>query len=124
MNCYRLLALLAVVAPYALAAALAWLLLGVKISPMGIWKVVQRLGESTCRYSEGLSQYHADSRSEGACTQNAPPVVVLSVDGSMLGMQVRAQRRRPPGVRAASALAPGEGRSIPRGQNRGGDLAQ
>jgi len=29
----RLLALLAVVAPYALAAALAWLLLGVKISP-------------------------------------------------------------------------------------------
>jgi hypothetical protein len=102
----RLLALLAVVAPYALAAALAWLLLGVKISPMGIWKVVQRLGESTCRYSEGLSQYHADSRSEGACTQNAPPVVVLSVDGSMLGMQVRAQRRRRQGCEPLPPLPP------------------
>ena len=90
----RLLALLAVVAPYPLAAALAWLLLGVKISPMGIWKVVQRLGESACRYSTGLSQYHADSRSEGASTQDAPPVVVLSVDGAMLGMQVRTHRRR------------------------------
>ena len=42
----RLLALLAVVAPYSLAAQLAWLLLGVKISTMGVWKVVQRLGES------------------------------------------------------------------------------
>jgi hypothetical protein len=41
----RLLALLAVVAPYPLAAALAWLW-GVKISPMGIGKVAQRLGES------------------------------------------------------------------------------
>jgi hypothetical protein len=90
----RLLALLAVVAPYPLAATLAWILLGVKISPMGIWKVVQRLGESACRYSAGLSRYHADSRSEGAPTQNAPPVVVLSVDGSMLGMQVRQHRRR------------------------------
>lgn len=85
----RLLALLAVVAPYPLAAVLAWSLLGVKISPMGIWKVVQRLGESACSYSEGLSQYHADSRSAGASTQHAPPVVMLSVDGAMLGMQVR-----------------------------------
>ena len=93
----RLLALLTVVAPYPLAAALAWLLLGVKISPMGIWKVAQRLGESACRYSEGLSQSHADSRSEGASTQDAPPVVVLGVDGSMLGMQVRQRRRRRPG---------------------------
>jgi hypothetical protein len=90
----RLLALLAVVAPYTLAAQLAWLLWGVKISPMGVWKVVQRLGESAARYSEGLSQYHADSRSEGASTQDAPPVVVLGVDGSMLGKQVRPQRRR------------------------------
>ena len=90
----RLLALLAVVAPYRLAAQLAWLLLGVKISPMGVWQVVQRLGESTARYSEGLSQYHADSRREGASTREAPPAVVLSVDGSMLGMQVRQQRRR------------------------------
>jgi len=90
----RLLALLAVVAPYPLAAKLAGLLLGVKISAMGLWKVTQRLGEPAARHSEGLSHYHADSRSEGASTHNAPPAVVLSVDGSMLGMQVRKQRRR------------------------------
>ena len=90
----RLLALLAVVAPYTLAAQLAWLLLGVRISPMGVWKVVQRLGESAAGYSEALSQYHADSRSEGAPTGKAPAVAVLSVDGCMLGMQVRRQRRR------------------------------
>src|ERR1017187_1957405 len=90
----RLLALLAVVAPYSLAAQLAWLLLGVKISPMSVWNVVQRLGESAACYSEGLSRSHADSRREGASTREAPPAVVLSVDGSMLGMQVRKQRRR------------------------------
>ena len=90
----RLLALLAVVAPYTLAARLAWLLLGVKISPMGVWKVVQRLGESAAHYNDALSQYHADSRSEGAPIGEAPATVVLSVDGCMLGMQVRTQRRR------------------------------
>ena len=53
----RLLALLAVVAPYPhpLAPQLAWLLLGVEISAMGFWKVVQRLGESAARYSDALS---------------------------------------------------------------------
>jgi hypothetical protein len=104
----RLLALLAVVAPYPLAAALAWLLLGVKISPMGIWKVVQPLGESACRYSEGLSQYHADSRSETVSSQDAPPVVVLGVDGAMLGMQVRKQRRRRQGCEPLPPLLPVE----------------
>jgi hypothetical protein len=104
----RLLALLAVVAPYPLAAALAWLLLGVKITPMGIWKVVQRLGESACRYSAGLSRYHADSRSEGTATQNAPSVVVLGVDGAMLGMQVRRRRRRRQGSETLPPLPPVE----------------
>src|SRR5216684_4476112 len=104
----RLLALLAVVAPYSLAAALAELLLGVKISPMGIWKVVQRLGESPCRYSTGLSHYHADSRSEGASTQDAPAVVVLGVDGAMLGMQVRPHRRRRQGQETLPPLPPVE----------------
>jgi hypothetical protein len=104
----RLLALLAVVAPYTLAAQLAELLLGVEISAMGIWKVAQRLGESAARYSEGLSQYHADSRSEGASTQDAPPVVVLSVDGSMLGKQVRQQRRRRQGGATLPPLPPVE----------------
>jgi len=102
----RLLALLAVVAPYPLAAALAELLLGVKISPMGIWKVVQRLGESAARYSDTLSQYHGDSRGQGAPTRDAPPTVVLSVDGSMLGMQVRKQRRRRQGGEPLPPLPP------------------
>jgi hypothetical protein len=90
----RLLALLATVAPYPLAARLAWLLLGVTISPMGIWRVTQRLGEAAAHYTEALSQYHADSRSTGAPTQAAPSAVVLGVDGCSLGMQVRSTRRR------------------------------
>src|SRR5580704_16464227 len=47
----RLLALLAVVVPYRLAARLAGLLVGVTIRPRGVWKVAQRLGESAARYS-------------------------------------------------------------------------
>lgn len=100
----RLLALLAVVAPYPLAARLAWLLLGVKIGPMGVWRVAQRLGEAAERYSDGLSQYHGDSRSAGAPTDQAPGCVVLSVDGCMLGMQVRKKRRRRVGAEKLSAL--------------------
>lgn len=62
----RLLGLLAAVAPYELAARLARLLLGVDISAMGVWRVAQRLGQAAASYSEALSRYHADSRSEGA----------------------------------------------------------
>src|SRR5450759_2433397 len=36
------------------------------ISAMGVWRVAQRLGQAAASYSEALSQYHADSRSEGA----------------------------------------------------------
>jgi hypothetical protein len=94
----RLLALLAAIAPYPLAARLAGLLLGVTISPMGVWRVAQRLGQAAASYSDALSQYHADSRSEGAPTQAAPATVLLSVDGCSLGMQVRARRRRRTGA--------------------------
>lgn len=90
----RWLALLAAVAPYPLAARLAWLLLGVTVSPMGVWRVAQRLGEAAARHTEALSRYHADSRSTGAPTAAAPPAVVLGVDGCSLGMQVRSTRRR------------------------------
>ena len=72
----RLLAVLATVAPYPLAARLAGLLLGVTISPMGIWRVAQRLGAAAASYSDDLSRYHADSRSAGAPTEAAPPAVV------------------------------------------------
>ncbi len=65
---------------------------------MGVWRVAQRLGQAAACYSDALSQYHADSRSEGAPTQAAPATVLLSVDGCSLGMQVRARRRRRAGA--------------------------
>lgn len=89
----RLLALLAVVGPYELAARMAWLLLGVEVSAMGIWRVVQRLGSVAAQYSEDLSAYHADSRSETQPVETAPDAVVLGLDGCTLGMQVRQHRR-------------------------------
>jgi hypothetical protein len=104
----RLLALLAVVGPYALAVRLAYLLLGVRVSAMGVWRVTQRLGEATANYNDALSQYHADSRSQGASVEQAPPVVVLGVDGCFLGMQVRTTRRRRVGQEPLSPLPPVE----------------
>ena len=100
----RLLGLLAVVAPYELAARLARLLLGVTISAMGVWRVAQRLGQAAANYSEALSQYHADSRSEGASVAQAPSAVILGVDGCTLGMQVRTHRRRRVGTEPLPAL--------------------
>jgi hypothetical protein len=90
----RLLALLAAVAPYSLAARLAGLLLGVDVDAMGVWRAAQRLGQAAADYDEGLSAYHADSRSQAVVDPNAPQTVVLSVDGCALRMQVRARRRR------------------------------
>jgi len=89
-----MLALLAAVAPYSLAARLAGLLLDVDVNAMSVWRAAQRLGQAAADYSEGLSAYHADSRNQGMVNQDAPQTVVLSVDGCTLGMQVRAQRRR------------------------------
>jgi len=100
----RLVALLGVVVPYELAARLACLFFGVQVSPMAVWRAVQRLGEAASRYQEALSEYHADSRSEGAPTSQAPAAVVLGVDGCQLGMQVRPHRRRRP--RTGTPLPP------------------
>src|SRR5579863_8230447 len=104
----RLLGLLAAVAPYEMAARLAQLLLGVTISAMGVWRVAQRLGQAAASYSEALSQYHADSRSEGAPANEAPATVLLSVDGCALGMQVRTRRRRRTGADPLPSLPPVE----------------
>lgn len=109
----RLLALLATVAPYELAARLAEPLLGVTISAMGVWRVTQRLGQAAACYNEALSQYHSDSRSEGAPVQDAPPTVVLGVDACFLGMQVRTKRRRRAGEEKLPALP-----SVEQGQFR------
>src|ERR1017187_600090 len=76
----------------------------VTISAMGGWRVVQRLGRAAASYSKALSQYHADSRSEGASVDHAPPAVVLGVDGCTLGMQVRTHRRRRVGAARLPAL--------------------
>jgi Uncharacterised protein family (UPF0236) len=100
----RRLGLLAAVAPYELASRLAQLLLGVTISAMGVWRVAQRLGQAAASYSEALSRYHADSRSEGASVEQAPSAVVLGVDGCTLGMQVRTHRRRRVGTELLPAL--------------------
>src|SRR2546428_1225675 len=51
----RLLGLLAVGAPYPLAAQLALMLVSFRISPMGVWEVGQRVGESAARHSDALS---------------------------------------------------------------------
>jgi hypothetical protein len=98
----RLLAVLAVVAPYELAARLAKVLLGVNISAMGVWRVTQRLGQAAHHYSEALSVYHSDSRSQAVTSSSAPVAVVLAVDGCSLGMQVQKQRRR----RGSESLLP------------------
>jgi hypothetical protein len=90
----RLLALLATVVPYDLAATLAHLFFGVRVSPMGVWRVVQRMGEASACFDEALAHYHADSRSTSPSPSNAPDAVVLGVDGCALGMQVRSTRRR------------------------------
>ena len=100
----RRLGLLAAVAPYELASQLAQLLLGVSVNAMGVWRAAQRLGQAAASYSEALSQYHADSRSEGASVDHAPPAVVLGVDGCTLGMQVRTHRRRRVGTQPLPAL--------------------
>jgi hypothetical protein len=104
----RLLALLATVAPYELSARLAYLLLGVTVSAMGVWRVTQRLGQAAASYSEALSRYHADSRSQGAPVESAPPAVVLGVDACFLGMQVHPKRRRRTGEEKLPPLPPVE----------------
>lgn len=90
----RLLALLATIVPYEMAAQLADMFFGVKVSAMGVWRVAQRLGEACERYDEALACYHADSRSTSATPSNPPDAVILGVDGCALGMQVRSRRRR------------------------------
>jgi hypothetical protein len=89
----RGLALRGVVVPFELAARLAELLLGVCVSPMGVWRCVQRLGEAGVRYAAALSASHVGSGSAPATGAHPPATVVLGVEGCLLGMQVRRRRR-------------------------------
>lgn len=90
----RMLGLFGCVASYPLAAEMAEQILGIRVNAMTVWRAVQRLGEAAARFTEGLSAYHADSRSEAPAATPAPAAVVVAVDGCMLGMQVRRTRRR------------------------------
>lgn len=90
----RLLALLGVVVPYDLAARLALVFFGVGVSPMTVWRCVQRLGQACEKYTEEMARHHADGRSDHVEPAAPPEVVVTGVDGCALGMQVREHRRR------------------------------
>lgn len=90
----RQLGLLGCVASYPVAAQLAGPRLGVTVNAMTIWRAVQRLGEAAAQHTEALGAYHADVRSPAPEPVDAPAAVVVAVDGCMLGMQVRATRRR------------------------------
>jgi hypothetical protein len=90
----RLLALLGVVVPYMLAARLAHLFFGVEVSAMGVWRCVQRLGETCEQHVDAQTRYHNGAHAEIEKPDCAPQAVVLGVDGCMLGMQVRERRRR------------------------------
>jgi len=95
----RLAALLGIVVPYPLASQLVELFFGIKLSPMSVWRCVQRLGEASERYTTELSEYHNSPHADAVSPRDAPDVVVLGVDGCALGMQVRSKRRRrEPGV--------------------------
>jgi hypothetical protein len=102
----RMLGLFGCVASYPLAADLVGHILGVKANAMMVWRAVQRLGEAAARYTEALSAYHADSRSEAPASSPAPEVVVVAVDGCALGMQVRTSRRRRPTAEERPPLPP------------------
>jgi len=90
----RLMALLGVVVPYELAAQLVVIFFGVKVSPMAVWRAVQRLGEAASSYMESLCAYHGDGRSHVQEPSPAPDAVLVGVDGCTLGMAVRKTRRR------------------------------
>ena len=102
----RLLALLGVVVPYQLAARLAKLFFGVEVSPMTVWREVQRLGEACEKYTEEQARFHADPNRSPEGPQAGPAAVVLGVDGCALGMQVREHRRRRQGTTALPPLPP------------------
>ncbi len=64
----RLLALLAIVVPYAMAAQLACHFFGIDVSAMAVWRAVQRLRASVDNYVEAQARYYANPHREAqAC---------------------------------------------------------
>lgn len=104
----RLVALVGAVAPYPLASELIEQFFGVRLSPMSVWRCVQRLGEACEQYTTDMVAYHKDPNSVVAEPEKAPDAVVLGVDGCALGMQVRTKRRRRDGNKPLPPLPPVE----------------
>lgn len=75
---------------------------------MTVWRAVQRLGESCEKYIEEQTRFCCDPNQSPMTTGPGPAAVLLGVDGSVLGMQVRAHRRRRQGTAALPALPPVE----------------
>ncbi len=94
----RLLALIATLCTFVQGCEIVERLLGIAISPMGLWKVTQRLGEAAWRAMHDLARRCADIRTtpDSPVHENAPDAVVIGTDGCMLGMQRRKTRRRHP----------------------------
>src|SRR5215472_15850684 len=86
---------------------------------MAVGRAVPRLGEAARRYEEAWSEYHADRRSQGAPSSQAPAAVVLGV--GWLPVRNASPPSPPPSSphgNSAPSLTGGRGRSLPRGQDR------
>jgi hypothetical protein len=98
----RLLALIATLCTFVQGSEIAERLLGIAISPKGLWKVTQRLGQAAWKAMNDTAQRYADVRTapDLPAPANAPDAVLLLTDGCMLGMQRRTTRRHraDPGV--------------------------
>lgn len=93
----RLVALLAVVAPFELARELVEELLGVRMSTMTVWRCVQRLGAAQHEHTQDLAAYHQHPNTDVKLQPDkVQSVVMLGVDGGALGMQVHPKRRKAP----------------------------
>ena len=92
----RLFALIATLCTFVQGSEIVQRLLGVSISPKGLWKVTQRMGEAAWRATSQTAKTLADVRTapQMPAPDNAPDAVIVSPDGCMIGMQRRKKRRR------------------------------
>lgn len=100
----RLVALMATVVPYEMAATLLLEFLGVRVSPMTVWRTVQRLGEGADQHSQNMAVYDRHPGRVEEAPQNVQEVVIAGTDGCALGMQVRSGRRKRQGTEVLPPL--------------------
>jgi hypothetical protein len=90
----RLFALLGTIVPFETAARLAGQFFGVKVDAMAVWRCTQRLGEAYEQHLEAQMRADLDPSTAPEKPEAAPDVIEIGLDGCMLGMQVRENRRR------------------------------